>query len=453
MGLFTVLNDTINAKSSSGSASPPTSCGTIPTILQLYTDTPIQLETTSVLTGYSSLTYQAIQIGDEVDEELNSKNRHETPDLGVWNCRADTNLVDALLATVATSIRVFCFTVDLAQPHLVERNMTRLQHALVRHLIEHPPTTEATPRQTATTSLYQLQMVDFGRANEDSQNPSADSSKERNVNESFKDVTTTLMICAKLPLVQPGEEEDYKLKQAQALVIYHLRKFAAALNCTLCFVHPTKTSKDSPDNVETSTAAAKDASANATTLSSMQPTVDYHTVSEWWRALALDEKIWEATSSSQSAPSISKSLSLSSSKDQGEEPGAEEETTTTTQVEEEAATPETVEVATPLYGPGKHQEDLLETVVLRSATYPGHWDASKDSLWIALPAPKEEQPTEAPKLTGDRGWLSQLRESIASAQDLQPAIASPEKQPEDDKKKDGKDAEVSDFFASLLKKP
>lgn len=453
MGLFTVLNDTINAKGSSATNnSPSPSCGTIPTVLQLYTDAPIQLETTSVLTGYSSLTYQAIQIGDEVDEELNSKNRHETPDLGVWNCRADATLVDALLATVAKSVRVFCFTVDLSQPHQVEPAVTRLQNALVRHLIEHPPTDppETPPRQTATTSLYQLQMVDFGRANEDTKNSSDSTStatNERNVNESFKDISTTLMICAKLPYVQ-GEEEDYKLKQAQALVIYHLRKYAAALNCSLCFVQPPKTKKESQDAVDNNkNNNDPNANTNATTLSSMQPTVDYHTVSEWWRALALDEKIWESTSSSSSSLSLSKSLSLSSSKD------AEEETKGDKENEEEPTpTPET-EVATLLYGPGKHQEDLIETVVLRSATYPGHWDANKDSLWMALPAPNDEKPTETAKVTGDRGWLSQLRESIASAQDLQPAIASPEKQPEDDKKKDGKDADVSDFFASLLKKP
>ncbi len=414
MGLFSVLSDSANdGKSSSGS---------IPTVLQLYTDEPIQLEAASLLTGYASLTYQAIQIGDE-EEDI--KNRHQTPDLGIWNCRANA-LMDSMLATLAHNVGVFCLTVDLSQPNQVEPSLTLLQNALARHLIEYPPPSssstdapESAVRQTATTSLYQLQTVNFGKANEDKkedeEEDAAAKDEERLVNESFKTIATTIMICAKLSPVDDGEE-SYKLKQAQALVIYHLRKFAAALNCTLCFVEPPLSKDKEPQDDET-------------TVALLQPTVNYAILSEWWRGLALDEKIWESDR-------FSANNNDESNKEETEEPA-----------------PETVEVASPLYGPGKHQEDLIESVVLRSAHYPGHWDANKDSLWVALPAPEEEKPSDTVKAAGDEGWLSQLRESIASAQDLQQQIASPEKVEQDDKKKDGKDAEVTDFFASLLKKP
>lgn len=413
MGLFTVLS---NDNSTTTTTTGKTSSGTIPTVVQLYTDEPVQLEATSVLTPYASLTYQAIQIGDE-EEDI--KNRHQTPDLGIWNCRAN-ELVDSMLATLANKVCVYCLTVDLSQPNQVEPSLTFLQNTLTRHLIQHPPpppsdTPETPERLTATTSLYNLQTVEFGKANDDPKQP-------RSVNETFQGITTTLMICAKLNPVgedQPEGDESYKLKQAQALVIYHLRKFAAALNCTLCFVQP-------PALQPNESTTAQD---TETTVASIQPTVDYNTLSGWWRDLALDRQIWESSSS------------------------LNEETKDENKQEPEELAPETVEVASPLYGPGKHQEDLIESVVLRSAHYPGHWDANKDSLWVALPAPKDEKKVETPKPSGDEGWLSQLRESIASAQDLPPPIASPEKVELDDKKKDGKDAEVSDFFASLLKKP
>jgi hypothetical protein len=442
MGLFSVLtDDSANGEKSAGSSGSIQ----IPTVLQLYTgEEPIQLEEASVLSGYSALTYQAIQIGSSLEEE-EVKNRHQTPDLGVWNCRVRSNinssaantkeapLVDSLLATIATKVRVFCLTVDLSQPGQVEPSLTLLQTALVRHLIENPPTDppETPERKTATTSLLQLQATEFGKASDDAKDETK--SKTTTLNESFHSITTTLMICAKLPPLDVTAASDdpdaYKIKQAQTLVIYHLRKFAAALNCSLCFVEAPQPQVPNPVTPTASAAAtelASTATSSSTTTSTLQPTADYNTLSQWWRDLALDENIWESTTSSSGAA--------------GE-------------------TPETVVVATSLYGPGKHQEDLIESVLSRSANYPGHWDASKDSLWVALPASKDTDDDDATggnnrkANSGDEGWLGQLRESIASAQDLPPpGASSPEKRMDDDKK-DGKDAEVSDFFASLLKKP
>lgn len=464
MVLFSVLTEsTTNAsgeESNTSRSGSSKSSGSIPTVLQLYTgDQPIQLEEISILSGYSALTYQAIQIGSQEEEEV--KNRHQTPDLGVWNCHVKNSssggggskaepLVDALLATIATKVRVFCLTVDLSQPNQVEPSLSLLQTALVRHLIENPPTDDAdTPeRKTATTSLYQLQTIEFGKANEDEAAAKQNSAAESSSSSSFKSITTTLMICAKLPSLDATSENNdtndadtYKIKQAQTFVIYHLRKFAAALNCSLCFVHPPAQVSD-PAAALVVAAESSSTPASTTSSSSLQPTADYNTLSQWWRDLALDQAIWEGSSSDDP---LVKSYN---------EDGDKEERNNTA---EEAVTPETVVVAMPLYGPGKHQEDLIESVLLRSANYPGHWDASKDSLWVALPAskdPSDDVSGANGKAAGDEGWLGQLRESIASAQDLPPpgANSSPEKQSQDDKK-DGKDAEVSDFFASLLKKP
>jgi len=441
MGLFSVLSDT---KGEEGASSNSSSL-MLPTVLQMYTDDqPIQLEEVSVLSKYSPLTFQAIQIGSqEIEEEV--KNRHQTPDLGIWNCRAsftNAKMVDSLLKTVTTKqkIPVYIWTVDLSKPEQVEPSLTLLQNALTRHLIEHPPETkeedpiEDKKPQTATTSLFQLQTTEFGKANEDNNRKETDG-----IEESFQSIMTTIMICVKLSPLPPQQEEGddtFKTKQAQALVIYHLRKFAAALNCTLCFVEPPVEKKEEGTAPE----AATDVPASTTT--SLQPTVDYYTVSKWWKELALGEPIWE-----------------DNKKDTVTDALEGEDTADAAPTEEEAPTPETVEVALPLYGPGKHQEDLIESVVLRSANYPGHWDASKDSLWVALPSDlttgqtNENLDTANEKDVGDNGWLSQLRDSMASAMPEATANPSPEKKASDDDKNNGKDAEVSDFFASLLKKP
>jgi hypothetical protein len=53
----------------------------------------------------------------------------------------------------------------------------------------------------------------------------------KTLEESLKDVRTNVMICAILPSGgDENAETAYRTKQARALIIYHLRKFAAAIN-------------------------------------------------------------------------------------------------------------------------------------------------------------------------------------------------------------------------------
>uniref|UniRef100_A0A7S2V866 Uncharacterized protein n=1 Tax=Entomoneis paludosa TaxID=265537 RepID=A0A7S2V866_9STRA len=75
--------------------------------------------------------------------------------------------------------------------------------------------------------------------------------------------------------------------------------------------------------------------------------------------------------------------------------------------------------SSPVYGPGSYQEDLLDSVLLRNAQYPGHWDAAKESLWTILPdtssTASKSKPTVSTTATegaGDLLWLSELKESI-----------------------------------------
>jgi len=456
MGLFSTLtSSTGSGKSNEGAVAEvttPTSSATIATVVQLYSNQQIILmEDTPNVTGYSSLTYQAIQVGatrdDAVVAEL--KNRHSNPDLGVWNCRVVVGgnencdpLVDSLLAKVTTPAKivsppsVYCLTVDLSDETSVEPNLSALQAALVRHLIEHPPKVTSDDHSSndttkiRTTSLYELQTVQFGLASDEK-------AAERTIDESAKDVKVGLMICAVVSsndsnAVDESSESAYKKKQARALVVYHLRKFAASINSALCFVKRPKpreqqeSSKDPAVDDGNNETLGNSGDAENTSNNNTQLSLSYDKLSQLWRDMATGVPVWE-----QSQPDI----------------GTVDAT-------------ETADVSpTALYGPGRQQEDLIESLLLRNANYPGHWDASKDSLWVALPAAGEgtNKTTTGTSTGGDDGWLMQLRDSIASA--LPPATDKTDEKEksstpsEDAGKPKEKDAAVSSFFESLLKNP
>ncbi len=409
MGLFSTLAAATNSEE--GSSSTPTSSATIATVVQLYANQQIILmEDTPGVTGYSSLTYQAVQVGASGDTEV--KNKHANPDLGVWNCKVLVDgskensdpLVDSLLSKLAAPSElappssVYCVTVDLSDETTVEPTLSALQAALVRHLIEHPPKGEST--KTMTTNLYDLQTVQFGLAADETP-------AERSVEESFKEVKVGLMICAVVSSkdsksIDESSEAAYKKKQARALVVYHLRKFATAIHASLCFVErPSESSEENKEKAPIETAPSNE---------DVQLSVNYDKLSQLWRDMATGIPVWE-------------------------------ETPAGTQ-------------ATALYGPSRQQEDLIDTILLRNANYPGHWDASKDSLWVALPAADSSTTTTdtGTTLSGDDGWLTQLRDSIASALPQTTEVAK-EATPKKAVTPAKKEAEVSDFFASLLKNP
>ena len=406
MGLFSTLAAATNNNENDESTAPVSSA-TIATVVQLYANQQIILmEDTPSVTGYSSLTYQAVQVGASGDAEV--KNKHTNPDLGVWNAKVMTDskenssLVDSLLGKLAApselapASSIYCVTVDLSDEASVEPTLSALQAALVRHLIEHPPS--ASESKTRTTSLYDLQTIQFGLASDETP-------KQMSVEESSKEVKVGLMICAVVSsndskTIDESSEAAYKKKQARALVVYHLRKFATAINAALCFVEKPsekETEKEESPVIETS------ASSENVLLS-----VDYDKLSQLWRDMATGIPVWEARASNE---------------------------------------------ATALYGPGKQQEDLIETILLRNANYPGHWDASKDSLWVALPSSDVgTSSSQGTSRAGDDGWLTQLRDSIASALPQTTEVAS-EPTPKKAATPAKKEAEVSDFFASLLKNP
>jgi hypothetical protein len=294
-------------------------------------------------------------------------------------------------------------TVDLSDLSEVEPTISLLQDALVRYLIARGQDKAGVePSPTATTSLYDLRSTNFGLADNDEE--SAKRMSASPPEDADKNIRTALSICVMLPAsAQQAENASpeasgsgggYKEKQAEALVHYHLRKYAARLNAVLCFIRKEKGTEESTKAI------------SALTLNQL---------SYVWRQLAKGEEGWKELDSTQ---------------------GEDAEQT----------------AASGIYGPGNHHEELIEAVLLRNAQFPGHWDASKDSIWVALPhlqtGDKNEESTEEAEKAGDDSWLGELRASVASEVKTPPPKEKPGAA---DASKTPNDAAVSSFFESLLK--
>lgn len=342
----------------------------LPTVVQLYHQTPLRLETTADIPSWAVTTYSAVPLESSGAVEL-----------GVWNC-AIASRESSISDQLDDSLRTFCLTVDLAHPHQVEPTLSLLQDALVHRLIDRPPTGDLPA--SATTSLYTLRSTTFGLAAED--DPS--SLQGAAPAETDRAIGLCLVICARLA----PPTDDYATKQTQLLLQYHLRRYAAALSAFLCFVSD-----------EGSTGAGDDD----------QPALTPTQVALLWRQVALGH-------SPESIPELASSSDAAHSR---------------------------------VYSVENHNTDWIESVLLRSAHYPGQWDASKDSLWKILPStPVTAPPTTSstnPQSAGDQDWLKELRESLGS----EPAKTTPRKTPtkEAANKATPSDKNVSSFFESLLK--
>jgi len=299
--------------------------------------------------------------------------------------------------------------------------MSLLQETLVRVLIQNPPNQQTTTSsgeekenkhddQAATTnpfttSLSQLRNIQFGLAPEDGESKNKDKNGMIDESDSSANMETkiALMICAIVPsssttsttgatattTTTSTPASSYRDTQAQNLVLYHLRRYAAALEATLCFVRLEE--EKSPEETE----------------EDQQQAMTVNEMTYRWREWVLGNQ-----------------------QEEEEGPAA-------------------------MYSPGKHQEDLIEGVLLRNAQCPGYWDASKDSLWKALPPSSSlevigsQQDQKTSNASGDEAWLAKLRDSVVSDT---PGMQTPppKEKPEKKKKKKGGDADVSNFFESLL---
>jgi len=380
VALFSSLQSSGNAETTLSSS--------IPTLIQLYKTKAIQLEPNVTPPGHAVLSYQAIEVSPTAEDatlfgqKINKAAAIVNPNLGVWNCLVtvesgskEPSLVDKLLC-IPDSTAHYCFTVDLTEPSKVEPVISSLQEALVRLMIEHPP--KSLDKELFTTSLMQLRKTTFGLAPNDDE--AAGKLSTAAPAESDEKINFALMIVAIVPTAgnNTTSTEAYKTTQAQSLLLYHLRKYAAALNGSLCFVQDSATSDGAEQN---------------------QATMSIEQLANVWKEWAQSIDILDSPA---------------------------------------------------MYTPGKHQIDLIESVLLRNAHCPGHWEASKDSIWKALPPVKDAGKNEFIKneASGDDLWLCTLRDSVAADTTSVPSSTSKANQATPKAKEDA--AAASSFFENLL---
>jgi len=379
------------------------------------------------------------------------------PELGVWNCciASRQSSLQAPLLIPDDSVSTFCLCVDLSEPSEVEPTLTLLQDSLVRSLIERPPPPPTIPPPTSgdseteaetvvftnvrTTTLYSLRSNQFGLAPEDVE--SADKVKGKAPDENDRKVTFALMICARTAKLSSSdgapvdgtEKDSYKDKQAQSLLQYHLRRYAASLNAHLCFVDGSEPDDeidreklaggDGAIGGVVADAGSSDDGGDAVATVHEQPTVSHAQLASLWRDLA-----------SGRSPVANGSSAIFSV----------------------AGLPEDSPFAL-VYGPENHNTELIESMLKRNANYPGHWDASKQSIWNIFP-PEEQLVNKendgVAAVGGDKDWLNELQESVAVVTDAAMKTPPPKKGSGKDPgsvQKTPNDAAVSNFFESLLK--
>jgi hypothetical protein len=398
------------------------------------------------------------------------------PDLGIWNIRIRTNTNnnnnknEALMRynTEMQNINSFVWTIDWKKynNNLLETSLTALQNALIRHLVqrnnnnksnnmdknttetEWPPLLHSNTTATATTSLAQLQTTQFGLANNDESYKTTtmkmENDKDRNK------ITTRLALMIVVRVVEDTttsttsvteESSSYTAQQHQALIMYHLRKFATALHAPLVFV------REGMEDTTTTTAATADAStANIPCLSTAQFALLLRAWAQGYPVWQSPEQYLVSEGGGNSTATAANVITTDHNK--------EEESTSTN-------------IASAIYGP-EQDTDLIETVLLRAAHYPGHWDASKDSIWKILVPPPSSPSSVVPssssssssttvdgKSTADQGWLQELRQSVAADAATTSMLTTPTKKPSSSVKNKTTPVktpnEAAAFFESLLK--
>lgn len=498
MGLFATLLSSTGAANSTDEESAaidqqkasPSSLS-VATVVQMYTDTPFEfempgMEAKPAIAAYTHLTYQAIPVdpkadfeneSDALDGSMRSKSAvvSKPPDLGIWNCRVSRGattaaasgtdetskedaptmspsspLVDSLLSIPTPGSNAtlsFCWKVDMSKPERVEPTLSMLQESLVRFLIQSAENFTTCKNKedeavaSATTSLYLLKTTQFGLASQD-----PDKGKENRVDEQDQNVKISLQISVAWPSWELKEDEDegehFLRQQKLSLLYYHLRKYSAALNASLVFVSIGGEHQKPPEATEANDAADSneqiDSSAN--TMDLLQPKLSMAQLGAIWCALAQGKLVWtpEVWSDVLELPKLTSSAVVA-------DEGDEEAKTVDDATGDDNDANNTVLV----YGNGTHAEDWIESALLRNAQYPGHWDASKDSIWKILPPVVEADTTSRNCIPpGDESWLQELRNSVAvqpdAAANSNNTPSKPITTPE------AKTPDVSDYFASLL---
>ena len=402
---------------------------------------------------YSALSYQAVQT--QQDDTLMSSNKntntpsssteHLRPDLGIWDCRINNNNDKAsamLLKRVVMDKPIpsssdnnlsdgndssenslgeneykstqppIVMAVDISNPNEVQAIIEQMRSVVLNVYDDDNSknsTTSSIPNKSCTTTIKALEKCTFGSTKiqeEVTVKGSSTSNEER----------IALILAVIIPnsssvsSSRTSAADEYKERQARALLLYHLHKFCLEVNCTLCFVSDKKGSTSGGDGGE-----EKEANVGETdVLLGRSTTISIDELGKVIRRVAMGLSPVEEDNNIIDQPMIEEEKGDTA----GE--GKEDEDAVSSQ------RPPSIHV------PGSHDAELIHGAYLRNASCEGRWDASKDDLNVALPPQsstnvKADETKENSTGTsgGDEEWLSQLASSIGLSPESAASALSP----------------------------
>jgi len=263
-------------------------------------------------------------------------------------------------------------TVDLNEPSLVAPTI----QSVIRAVLD-LESNSSTRRENCTTNLDQLKTVVFGDAPSAEIDAAAAEAKARLISSQI-----SLTIACLLPSKDPATFQE---KQAQALVTYHLHRFANLVSCALIFVQKTPPANNSEDAA----------------LAGSVPDREDKPVMKGIEVSELSDIMYTFTKGK--FPSTKLVVSI-------------EETEATENGVYEALPP----VIQSIYLPSDHDTETIEGTMRRNAACEGSWNVETDSLLVALP-PTVDKASQAvstiapPEEFDDQQWMKKLAATVKSA--------------------------------------
>jgi len=408
---------------------------------------------------YSALSYQAVQtqqddtlISNNKNSTTSSSNEHLRPDLGIWDCRINNNneMASAMLLKRVvldksipsssdnnlsggndngensvdenkhklSSAPPIVLTVDISNPNEVQTIIEQMRSVVLTTYDDNDnsknSTAAAIPNKSCTTTIKALQKCTFGSTKiqeEVTVKGSSTSNEERIALILAVIIPNSSTVSSKST---SSAADEYKERQAQALLLYHLHKFSLEVNCTLCFVSDKKGSTSGGDGGE-----EKEANVVGDTdvLLGRSTTMSIEELGKVIRRVAMGLSPVEEDNNVIDQPMIEE--------EKGETAGEDKE-------DEEAAS--SSQRPPSIHVPGSHDAELIHGAYLRNASCEGRWDASKDDLNVALPPQSstnvkadetKENSTGGSIVGGDEEWLSQLASSIGLSPESAASALSP----------------------------
>ena len=297
--------------------------------------------------------------------------------------------------------------------------------------------TESLPPQ-GTTNLIQLKTCIFGKAPlDESSFPHTIQELELDSEGSYshsnshsRSFNVNIIICG-IFSQKTDVTATYREKQAINLLSYHLQKYAADLNCSLCFLkHKDRDNhKDGMgDDDDDDDAHRDDDDAHNDVEGNNDGDGKGNSDQGGGNAYR---------PSGMSVLELGKTLynicHFASGNDASENDDNDNDAGTSTTggdddvADEELAKQPRSHSQPSHYGPYDYDIDLINSVLLRGAGCPGVWNANTDSLWVALPPSSlSSSPSPSPALgqskidsktvesKADQEWLSKLADSVSA---------------------------------------